>query len=279
MPRQKLDKAVRKAITDARKMIQDVAKADGNEAETRKRVERIFEWVMGYDVFKHVTREYAIHGAGNTEHCDFAIQADAGESSSPDVLVELKRVNIDLTPRHLKQVAGYAIDIGCEWVLLTNGREWKLYHITYDKPPQTTLIDSWSLVTDDPVLLAQKFALISYKEVKRGGLDRLWEKRNVLTAQNLLGVILSEDSLKLIRRELRRSTEVPVSPEEIVGAIRHLLNEAAIAEMSKIKISLPKRKPRTRATASRNRQPGQVSTSPAEAGDQEPPDGIQNSPG
>ncbi len=42
MVRQKLDKDIRKAIINARNMIETVAKADGNEAETRRRIERIF---------------------------------------------------------------------------------------------------------------------------------------------------------------------------------------------------------------------------------------------
>ncbi len=248
MARQKLDKEIRKALSNARNMIEAVAKADGNEAETRRRVERIFESLMGYDTLKHITREYAIHGVGDTEHCDFAIQLDYEESSKPAVLVELKRVNIDLSSKHLKQAASYAINIGCEWALLTNGKEWKLYHILFDKPPQTKLIDSWNLITDDPVVLAEKFALIGYKNIKKGGLARLWEKSNVLTAQNILKIILSEQSLTSIRRELKKATEVTVSPEEIVGAIRHMLNEAAVGEMGKIKISLPGNKQRKKTT-------------------------------
>ncbi|GAI41959.1 unnamed protein product, partial [marine sediment metagenome] len=62
MARQKLDKEVRKAILKARSLIEEVAKMDGNEAETRRRVERIFESLMGYDVLRHVTREHAVHG-------------------------------------------------------------------------------------------------------------------------------------------------------------------------------------------------------------------------
>jgi len=233
-------------------MIEAVAKADGNEAETRRRVERIFESLMGYDVLKHITREYAIHGVGDTEHCDFAIQLDYEESSKPAMLVELKRVNLDLVPKHLKQAASYAINIGCEWVLLTNGKEWKLYHISFAQPPQTKLIDSWNLINDDPVILAEKFNLIGYKNIKRGGLARLWEKANVLTAQNILKVMLSEESIKLIRHGLKKVTDVTVSPEEIVGAIRRLLNEAALAEMGKIKISLPEKKQRKKKTISKS---------------------------
>jgi len=239
MARQKLDKETRKALLEARKMIEEVAKADGNEAETRARVRHIFGMLMGYDIFKHVTAEYAIHGTGDTVHCDIAVQLDNKESSVPDFLVELKRVNMDLTSKHLRQAASYGIDIGCEWVLLTNGKEWKLYHISFGKPPQTKLIDSWNIIDTDPVILAEKFALIGYKNIKRSGLARLWEKSNVLSAQNILKVILSEKSIILIRSGLKKLTDVTVSPEEIVGAVRHLLNEAALTEMEKIKISLP----------------------------------------
>jgi len=252
MAKQKLDKETRKALLDARKMIEEVAKLDGNEAETRRRIERIFGALMGYDTLKHISREYAIHGVGDTEHCDFAIQLDREESSKPAMLVEIKRVNIDLAPKHLKQAASYAINIGCEWVLLTNSKEWKLYHISFGKPPQPKLIDSWNLINDDLAMLAGKFNLIGYKNIRRGGLAQLWEKSNVLTAHNILEVILSGESTTLIRRGLKKATDVTVSPEEIVGAVRHLLNEAALAEMGKIKISLPGKKQRKRTTISKS---------------------------
>ncbi len=252
MAKQKLDRETRKALLDARKMIEAVAKADGNEAETRRRVERIVDSLMGYDTLKHITREHAVHGVGDTEYCDFAIQLDNKESSVPIMLVELKRVNIDLMPKHLKQVSSYAVNMGCEWVLLTNGKEWKLYHISFSQPPQTKLIGSWNLINDDPVILAEKFNLIGYKNIRKGGLAQLWEKSNVLTAQNILKVILSEESIRLIRRELKKATDVTVSSEEIVGAVRRLLNEGAVGEMEKIKISLPEKKQRNRRTTSKS---------------------------
>jgi hypothetical protein len=129
--------------------------------------------------------------------------------------------------------------------LLTNGKEWKLYHISYGQPPQTKLVESWNLLSDEPSVLAEKFAIIGYKNLKKDGLSRLWEKRNVLTSKNVLKIICSEQSLNLIRREIKKTTEVTVTPEEIVGAIRHMLNEAALGEMEKTRISLPVKKQRT----------------------------------
>ncbi|MCK4849718.1 MAG: type I restriction enzyme HsdR N-terminal domain-containing protein, partial [Phycisphaerae bacterium] len=228
------------------KMIADVARMDGNEAETRRRVERIFTSLMGYDSLKHISREHAVRGPGVTEYCDFTIQLDEGDKAKSVIFVELKRVNVDLATKHLKQVSSYAINAGCEWIMLTNGREWRTYHVSFGQPPETKLISSWNLLQDEPATLAKKFSLFGYRNVRRGGLDEIWQKANVLTPRNLLSVILSEESIRLLRRKLKKATDVRVAPEEIVGAIRRILNEAALGEMEKIKISLPEKKQRPR---------------------------------
>ena len=203
-------KDIKKAITEARKMVEEIAKLDSGEAETRKRIDYIFEVLMGYDRFKHMTEEYAIRGAGDTTHCDIAIQFNHEESSKPEMLVECKKVNINLAPKHVGQAASYAINYGCEWALLTNSKDWKLYHITFTKPPQTKLIESWNLLNDDLLILARKFGIVSYKNVKNKGLEKLWEKHNVLTASNMLKAMLSEESIKLFQRKLKKSTDVSI---------------------------------------------------------------------
>jgi len=255
MAKHSLDKDIKKAILEARSMVEGIAKVDASEAETRRRIDHIFEVLMGYDRFKHMTEEYAIKGAGETTHCDIAIQLSHEESSKPEMLVECKRVNINLAPKHIGQAASYAINYGCEWVLLTNSKEWKLYHITFTKPPQTKLIESWNLLNDDPLVLARKFEIVSYKNVRKQGLGTLWEKRNVLTANNMLKAILSEESIKIYQRRIKKATDVTVSPEDIVGSFRHLLNEAALSEMDKIKISLPARQHRIKTSEAAKRKP------------------------
>jgi len=246
MARTKIDKNVRRAILDARRMIQEAEKNDCNEAETRRRIERMFESLMGYDVLKHLSRERAIRGAGETEHVDFAIQLGQGEKAKPVIMLEIKRVNVDLARKHLKQVSSYAINAGCEWILLTNSREWKLYHVSFGQPPVTKLIHSWNILTDDVSVLAKRFELISFKSVRKGALDEVWEKTNVLTPRNLLQAVLSEDSIKLLRRELRKESGVLLSPEDIVSGLRRLLNETALTELENVRVSLPEQKARRR---------------------------------
>lgn len=244
MAKQRLDKESRRAVINARNMMAEAAKTDGNESETRRRVERIFESLLGYDALKHISREHAVRGAGETEHCDFAIQIEIGEDAKPVVLVELKRVNVNLARKHLKQVSSYAINAGCEWILLTNGQEWRLYHVAFGQPPEVTPIDAWNLQEDEPTVLWHKFQLVSYRNIKRGGLDDLWAKRTVLTAKNVLGAILSEESIRLLRRRLRKATGILIKPEDVVTGVRKLLNEAAAGQLDSMKILLPARKQR-----------------------------------
>jgi len=68
MAKQKLDRETRKALLNARSLIEAIAKADSNEAETRKRIDHIFEALMGYDTFKHITQEYALLSNSTANH-------------------------------------------------------------------------------------------------------------------------------------------------------------------------------------------------------------------
>jgi Type I restriction enzyme R protein N terminus (HSDR_N) len=262
MARKPIDRAVRREIIDTRSMIQQAEKADCNESETRRRIERIFENLMGYDPFKHLSRERAIRGAGETEHVDFAIQIEEGQDAKPEIMVEIKRVCVDLAPKHLKQVSSYAINAGCEWILLTNSREWRVYHVAFGQPPITKLIASWNILSDDVAVLAEHFELISFKSVRKGALPKLWEKTNVLHPRNLLAAILSEGAVKVIRRELKRDSGINLSPEDIVSGVRRLLNESALAELESIRICFPEKKPKQRKPKASDMAP-----IPAEVGD------------
>jgi len=244
--RKTIDKETRRVILDSRRMIEKLMKADGNEAETRRRVERIFETVMGYSAFEHLSRERAVKGSGETEHVDFAIQLEPGPDAEPIIMVELKRVGVDLARKHLKQVTSYAIDSGCEWVLLTNSREWRVYHVEFGQPPTTQLIDQWNVLTDDIAQVAPKFQSISYKSIKKGSLKELWQKATVLSADSLLTALVSQDSMNVLRRVLRKNTGVMITRRDLVRGFTKLLNENAAIELSKISVEYPDQKKTTR---------------------------------
>jgi hypothetical protein len=249
-----IDKEFKRKIIDARKMIETVLQLDGNEAETRRRVERIFETVLGYNAFEHLSRERAVKGAGESEYVDFVVQFDRSPEAEPVIMVELKRVAVDLAIKHLKQVVSYAIDCGCEWVLLTNGREWRLYHVEFGQPPVTKLIEQWNLMTDDISVLAKKFDIISYKNVKKGGLKKLWEKTSVLSPVNLLTAITSPESINRLRRIIKKNSDVVVDYADLITSLQRILNESAAIELSNIKLRFPDQKRKNKVISEQNIQ-------------------------
>jgi predicted type IV restriction endonuclease len=241
--RKKKSHSLRDKIRAARSMIQDIVDIDANEAETRRRLERIFVDVLGYDEWKDLTREKSVRGAGDTEHVDFAVKIEREFK----FFVELKRVSAVLAPKHLKQAVRYAIDSGINWVVLTNSVQWEVYHIEYGKPPKHAMVLNFDFLKDDIGLLVKKMPLLSKKIVKRGGLDNLWSKTKSLSVGNLLKAILADDSIRAIRRNIRKETEVSVSVEEIVSALRKTLNEKALSLLENLSVVLsPSKRVRTK---------------------------------
>lgn len=57
---------------------------------------------------------------------------------------------------------------------------------------------------------------------------------------------------------VKKSTGVTVSPKDIVGSVRHLLNESALSEMDKIKISLPAKHQYTKTKKAAKSKPTSV---------------------
>jgi hypothetical protein len=50
------------------------------------------------------------------------------------MLIEVKAIGIDLKEPHVKQAIDYAANQGVEWVVLTNGLNWRVYRVTFGKP-------------------------------------------------------------------------------------------------------------------------------------------------
>lgn len=244
-------------------MIEDIAKRDVNETETMSRVVAVFTDLFGYDRFKHLTHEYAVRGIGGTDHVDLAIQLENGRSARPVILVEVKRIGIDLARKHLKQALNYGIHTGCDWLILTNARQWMLYCIEQTKPPQPNLVLDWDLMKSSSAELERVVRVLSYRSIRKGGLDQLRERLRALDPQRLLGAIICKSALGAIRRELRQSAKVLLPVEDIMAGLRRLLNENALGVLDTIIITLPhgtKPQPDTRRSP-----PNKVTSAPASA--------------
>ena len=108
------------------KLLETQRARDVSEADTVTIVKDILGDTLGYDKYADITGEHAIRGT----YCDLAVQIDG----QLQLLIEVKAIGIDLNERHIKQAVDYAANQGVDWVVLTNGVTWILYHMVFKKP-------------------------------------------------------------------------------------------------------------------------------------------------
>jgi predicted type IV restriction endonuclease len=189
---------------------------DVNESDTSMIVTDMLAEIFGFDKYAEVTREYAIRGT----YCDLATKIDG----QLQTLIEVKAIGIGLRENHVKQAVDYAANQGVEWVMLTNGVNWKVFSVSFSKPISADLVldlDILDMSPSDADAIEDLF-LLSKEGIQRSGLDAYNDQLKVRNKFNLAALILSDSILHTIRRELKRiSPDVRISVEEIKAALSH----------------------------------------------------------
>jgi len=188
---------------------------DVSEADTVTLVKDLLAEVFGYDKYADLTSEHSIRGT----YCDLAIKIDDKLAK----LVEVKAIGITLEDRHVKQAVDYAANQGVEWVVLTNGIAWRLYHVLFSKPIDKQLIGELDLMAVNCRDEAQQEILFLFTKegFKRGAQAEMRDRKDATSRYVLSALILHNESvLNAIRRELRRVVEVNVDEEDIANVLR-----------------------------------------------------------
>ncbi|MCE9584665.1 MAG: type I restriction enzyme HsdR N-terminal domain-containing protein [Planctomycetes bacterium] len=200
-----------------------------NEADTVQRLIKFFDDVLGYDTMTEISRETEMKG----KYVDIALKIDG----TVRILVEAKAAGEKLRDRHIEQAQSYASRNNYHWVILTNGTEWILYHLTFGEGIEYTRAFTIDLMDDAQVETgAEKLALLSRTSVKRGELDEFWEHTNALSPAAIGRALFLEEVLNVIRREIRRKTEVSIDQEDLADAIHGMLSPEAREQIGPMKI-------------------------------------------
>lgn len=208
---------VKAGIRKFAKPLNDLISRDANEGDTRMLVNRMLTDVLGFDEFSDLTTEYAVKG----EFADYGIRIDRDLVA----FVEVKRVATKLGAKHLRQAEMYAVNEGVEWIILTNGADWRAYHLTGGLPVEIDLALDVNLVGEES--LGQKAGQLFYlsrESLKRRQIDELWKARRATSPKSLARVLDSDAVTEAIRKELKRATGQKVEAVEI----RKLLAETVI---------------------------------------------------
>ena len=243
-----------------------------NEADTVQRLIKVFEEVLGFDAMTEISREAQMKG----KFVDIVLRIDGVIR----LLVEAKAAGEKLRDRHIEQAEAYASRNNYRWVLLTNGIEWNLYHLTFEEG-----IDAQAAFRIDVSkpeefdAAADKLALLHKQSIKKGELERFWEKNTALNPASIGKALFLEDVLLIIRREIKRDTGVLIDSEDLAASLYQMLSDDARVLIGTLKIR--KRRSVTKRTGQEaGAEAGTPDSAPAEedAVPAEPQEAAEGSP-
>jgi len=208
---------IKAAIRKYNKALIDLRDRDANEADTRLYVTDFLCDALGYDKYGELSTEYRV----KNEYVDYGIRLD----NDMTTFVEVKRLNTKLGAKHLRQAQSYAVNEGVEWIFLTNGAQWQIYHLTGGLPILTDLVLEADMLADEtPTKKAEALFYFSKEALKRGKLAELWQAKRATAPNSLAAILLSPVVLDSIRKELKKRTGYNVDAEEV----KRLLRETAL---------------------------------------------------
>lgn len=204
---------VKAGVRKFSKPLTDLIARDANEGDTRMLVNRMLTDVLGYDEFGDLTTEYAVKG----EFADYGIRIERDLVA----FVEVKRVATKLGAKHLRQAEMYAVNEGVEWIILTNGADWRAYHLSAGLPVEIDLALDVNLAGDSSLgQKADQMFYLSRESLKRHQLDEVWKAKRATSPRSLASVIVSAPVADAVRKELRRVTGQRVGADEITRLLR-----------------------------------------------------------
>lgn len=218
-----------------------------NESDTVMFLVRMFEEVFGYDAFKgEISKELAI----KDKYCDIALKIDGAVR----ILVEGKAAGLTgLVAKNIQQAEEYASRAGIRWVLLTNGIEWKLYHLTWAEAEgiEHDLAFEADVVAEleaDAEALWDKLCHLCRSAVAKGLLDEFWERKKSLSPGSVVKALFNEEALLAIRKVLNRNAPARLDIQDVFDAVRDALSKEALAEAGDLTMKKKRKKKKVKKT-------------------------------
>lgn len=189
-------------LTDGLKKYQTIVRnaksKDINESDTSMIVADIFSDIMGYDKYSEITTEYKIK---NT-FCDLAIEINRNIT----FLIEVKAIGIELKNDHIKQAVDYGSNAGVDWVILTNGVNWKVYKIIFSKPVYHDLVFEFNFLelSGKKVNDMEMLFMISKESISKSVLSDLHNKKQALNGYFIGNLLITEPVVDFLRKQIKK---------------------------------------------------------------------------
>lgn len=234
-------------------VIREAKEKNINEADTRMRIRVLLSDVLSYDILADISQEHMVQG----HYVDLTVK----NKGKIVMFIEAKSVDTTLRDTHAYQATNYAATGGVNLCILSNGVDYRLYYLTWDKAKvESNVILSFNLLDEDINAVAEKLYLLSKESFKKGIIDKFVAEVTSLEDKNLLQALLSKRTLSALRLELKNITGHNIKEESIERSIGRFFS----AELYDIAKACVKRQERRKGKASESPEATQPAAAVAE---------------
>ena len=200
LPKRVVDRFI-KSVGKFQKVLQIAKDRDINESDTVAILSDIFAEVFGYDKYVEITSEFAVRST----YCDLALRV----GDKVQYLVEAKAIGTSLKEPHMRQVIDYGANHGIQWVVLTNGIEWQIYRIRFEKPINYDLVCSYDFLALNPrdEKDQEDLFILAKESLTKNAREEYFEKTQSVNRFMIGALLQSEALLNAVRKELRKLSE------------------------------------------------------------------------
>jgi Type I restriction enzyme R protein N terminus (HSDR_N) len=218
------------AIKDYKKRYLAKTIGDLDESGTRIMINNFLSSILGYQELEEIKTEYMIKGT----YADYIVQI----GGKRHFLVEVKALSIDLSDKHLRQAVNYGANEGIESAILTNGRQFQVYKILFEKPIDERLVFEIDFTSEEFNAKDVLDDLIYFHRdaVVKKSLDDLWARYSALDPLNIAGLLFSPHIVSFLKKELKAKYDSKFEDDEIVEA----LHEVVCSEIPEDKLKIPR---------------------------------------
>jgi predicted type IV restriction endonuclease len=197
-----------------------VASGKRNEEETRRWCIDVLKTAMGYKD-SEIETESKVLG----QRVDIALK----NNGKVFLVIECKAATVKLNQAAINQAATYAVGLGAEWAVVTNGHNWMLYHVSPTKGIEPDVIEIFNVSILDEDGISEDDAyylyLLTSESIFSGETKQAFHDINCLSYANIQAAINNKDVLNLICKNMEANyrknmgVAVDVSPDEIAPFI------------------------------------------------------------
>lgn len=206
----KISERISSGIKKFQPVLANAKSRDVGESDTVMIITDMLSYILGYDKYSEITSELAI----KSTYCDLATKIDG----KIQMLIEVKAIGLDLKDNFVKQAVDYAANSGIDWVILTNGINWKIFRVSFAKPIDQELIYEFDFLTlnaKNKDHLESLYLLCKEGWIK-SSLSDFHTQKQALSKYFITALLLSDSLLEVMKRELRKiSPDVKIETEQI----------------------------------------------------------------